>query len=250
MNPFEQMEFKKSSFTKKELLVYDIIINNIDDVLRGTATSIAEEHNVSQSAITRFCQKLGYQGFNDFKYDIYKYQKSGVIEENYSTTFDYYTKLINLIPNALSNDELSFIAKKITKSRFIATTGYHKSSLPAQLLEMNLVKLSLISSFIFPDKTHTLPQFIGKDDVLIIFSAQSNVHKESVESINEMSDDKRPYIILITMSEKHSLKNKVDKLIWLPNWKNQNYPCYLESQIVFMLFVDLLTTEIAKQMMG
>ena len=51
---------------------------------------------------------------------------------------------------------------------------------------------------------------------------------------------------LITMSDKHSMRNKVDHVIWLPNYKNQGYPQYLESQVVFMVFVDLLTSHIAQ----
>ena len=54
MNPFEQIELKKSSFTKKDREVCEVITNNIDDILRNTATTLAEKHNITQPAITRF----------------------------------------------------------------------------------------------------------------------------------------------------------------------------------------------------
>ena len=48
------------------------------------------------------------------------------------------------------------------------------------------------------------------------------------------------------MVDKHPIRNKVDHVIWLPNYKNQGYPQYLESQISAMVFVDLLTSFVAE----
>ncbi|MFV0480240.1 MAG: MurR/RpiR family transcriptional regulator [Anaerorhabdus sp.] len=246
MGPFEQMEIRKSSFTKKEMLVYKIIHENIDDILRGSATSIAEQFDISQSAITRFCQKIGYQGFNDFKFDVYKYQKSVVKHTTESSVYEYYSRLINLIPELVSDETFEKISKHIVASRFVSVVGYHKSSLPAQLLNLNLSKLSILSSYIPFDQTHTLPQFLSEKDVVIIFSVTINIQKDFIDSLFDIPDGKRPIIILISMAERHILKNKVDEFIWLPNYRNQNFPVYTESQIVFMVFVDVLTNNIAK----
>ena len=62
MNPFEQMQIKQGAFTATDQQVYEAFINNVDAVLRASATSLAEDFGISQPAITRFCQKLGYRG--------------------------------------------------------------------------------------------------------------------------------------------------------------------------------------------
>lgn len=246
MNPFEQMELKKSSFTKKEMIVYDFIVENVDDILRDTATQLAERHNISQSSISRFCQKIGYHGYNDFKYDVYKYQKMGGESTNPTSIMDYYAKLISLIPSAISEEQFSELAQLIVDAKFIAINGYHKSSLPAQLLEMNLAKVSKQAFCIPFDRSHTLPQTLTKQDLVIYFSATSSVYREHIDALNELDEDKRPTTVLITMVDKSPLRNKVDHVYWLPNYKNQGYPQYLETQVVFMIFVDLLTNYIAQ----
>lgn len=246
MNPFEQMELKKASYTKKEMEVYEVLINNIDDILRDSAMTIAEAHHISQSAITRFCQKLGYQGFNDFKYDVYKYQKSGSTTQDPSSVMDYYAKLLHLIPNAVTPEAFSQLAEMIVSAHFTAINGYHKSSLPAQLLEMNLTKFSIPSAYVPADRAHTLAQRCPHpEDLIIFFSATSNIYRETIDNILELIPEKRPKTILITMNDKHPIRNKVDRVFWLPNYKNQGYAQYLESQVVFMVFVDLLTSYIA-----
>ena len=246
MNPFKQMELKKSSFTKKELIVYEIIVENVDDILRDTATQLAEKHNISQASISRFCQKIGYHGYNDFKYDIYKHQKMGGENTNPASIMDYYAKLIGLIPNAVSEEQFIELAQLIVDAKFIAINGYHKSSLPAQLLEMNLAKVSKKAAYVPYDRAHALPQIMTQQDLVIYFSATGTVYREQIESINEMDEEIRPTTVLITMSDKCPMRNKVDYVIWLPNYKNQGYPQYLETQVVFLIFVDLLTNYIAQ----
>ena len=53
MNPFEQMELKKMSLTKKERQVYNIFIENIDDILRDTATSMAEKYHEAYQGVEK-----------------------------------------------------------------------------------------------------------------------------------------------------------------------------------------------------
>ena len=77
MNPFEKIELKKDTFTKKEMIVYNILQKNTDLILRGSITSLAKDYQVSQSTITRFCQKIGYDGFNEFKFDVFRSEKQG-----------------------------------------------------------------------------------------------------------------------------------------------------------------------------
>lgn len=52
------------------MIVYNILQKNPDLILRGSITSLAKDYQVSQSTITRFCQKIGYDGFNEFKFDV------------------------------------------------------------------------------------------------------------------------------------------------------------------------------------
>ena len=240
MSPFEQMELKKTNFTKKDLEVYHVFTENIDDILRLTATTMAEKHHVSQPAITRFCQKLGYQGYNDFKYDVYKYHKGRHGDHDDTSIIDYYCRLIHLIPGAVSEESFVKLAERIASSRYVAVCGYHKSSLPAQLLDINLSKVGILSSFVRGDYMDSLSPRTTKDDTIVFFSASSPVFNDAVELINEIPSDRRPTTALITQNAKHPIRNKVDQVIWLPSYLNQSYPQYLEYQTIPIIFVDLL----------
>lgn len=48
------------------------------------------------------------------------------------------------------------------------------------------------------------------------------------------------------MNDKLSIKKYCDNFVWLSSSSNQHFDCYLESQIIFFVYIDLLTSEIAK----
>lgn len=53
-----------------EIIVYDYIINHPELVKDLTIRQLAEHCHVSPTTISRFCSKMGYQGFSEMKYDL------------------------------------------------------------------------------------------------------------------------------------------------------------------------------------
>lgn len=66
-----------------EAKIAEYFINNQNALLRLPIQKIAESCSCSQSAVVRFCQRLGYSGFKDFKRQI-----TGSIIEQYSQEMD------------------------------------------------------------------------------------------------------------------------------------------------------------------
>ena len=50
-----------------ETNIYQYVIKNINNVLKMSVRDLAEETYVSTATIVRFCQKLGCDGFVEFK---------------------------------------------------------------------------------------------------------------------------------------------------------------------------------------
>jgi len=50
------------------------------------------------------------------------------------------------------------------------------------------------------------------------------------------------------MNDKLSLKKHTKNYIWLPSTINQGFQNYLENQVVFFIYTDILTSQIAKLM--
>lgn len=50
--------------------VAEILLNNVNDLFDGTVYDWADLCHVSTATISRFCQKLGYRNFNEFKLEL------------------------------------------------------------------------------------------------------------------------------------------------------------------------------------
>lgn len=245
MNPYELIELKRSSFTKTDLHIVDLINENADAIFRNaTITSLAKEYAISQASLTRFIQKLGYPSYNEFKFDIYRCEKQSLTYEgSKETILESYSNLILQMQNVIKENELKEIAEEIAKARTVVTVGMHKSFLPAQSLQYNLLKLAKPSVAFSSDDRHEIKHFITKEDIIIIFSAEGASAKDFIDDYK----DKDVPIILITMNDKTSIRKYAKHLIWLPNSRNQNMRKYLENQVFFLVFADLLTSYVAKE---
>lgn len=58
---------RQKNLTFSENEIANFVINNAEFVVNNTITNIAIETGVSETSINRFCKKVGFKGFNDFK---------------------------------------------------------------------------------------------------------------------------------------------------------------------------------------
>ena len=76
MNPYELISAHEAEFTKSDEIIRDAILSNPELIIKYNIITIAEKIDVSKSAILRFCKKLGYSGFSDFKFDMSRFVNS------------------------------------------------------------------------------------------------------------------------------------------------------------------------------
>ncbi|OJF94735.1 MurR/RpiR family transcriptional regulator [Alkalibacterium sp. 20] len=56
-----------ATLSDKERLLADFILDHPEKIIHGTINEVAEELNLADSTVFRFCKKLGYKGFQDLK---------------------------------------------------------------------------------------------------------------------------------------------------------------------------------------
>lgn len=56
-----------SSLTKTEKKVADVVKSNPEESVLATVTDLSEQAGVGETSVIRFCRKLGFRGFHEFK---------------------------------------------------------------------------------------------------------------------------------------------------------------------------------------
>lgn len=99
LNNFDSEAIK--SLTSNEDVILQYILSNKDEVIKMNINQLAQNTYVSTATISRLCQKLNLQGFNDLKFKL----KSDNLHKNNSiaknTIIDSYSEINNIIPNSL-----------------------------------------------------------------------------------------------------------------------------------------------------
>lgn len=146
MDLLQKIESNKEIFSKSEMKVCNIILNNPHMVELHTITMLAATANTSTSAVLRFCKTLGYRGYQDFRYDIMQYLHSNDSDKSRKTDnpilliTDIYKKAL-LSLASLDPGKIQRLARDILDADTIYNLGLYRSSLLAEKLRYNLEDL-------------------------------------------------------------------------------------------------------------
>lgn len=243
----EKLEFNKGSYTKTENKIYSILIEDLNLIERFTIMQMAEHMNVSHSAIMRFCQKLGFEGYSDFRYDYIKYAHSEFEVDNnniISGLIDLYDTEFNNLTKIKEEDFVSLI-NLIKKYDNIKLVGFGKSSIPCQFMKFNFMRFGKYTaidsdSVIINDYEKTLTE----KDLIIVFSVSGDSGR--VTKIIRGAEETKAHTVLITFNEKNQNISHVNKCIVIPQNVKNKAEDMLCDHLVLSGFVDALSYYYAK----
>lgn len=248
MNLFDEMELKKSAFTKTDLEVYEAIKHNYEFLVRESSNMFAKRCNISQAALTRFCKRIGFEGYSGFRFALYNSIQTGRGENGFVSKADNFKRIIDMLYTQADNGQFDLLVEQIIHSNTITLSGQHRSSLPAMLMDMELHMLGLWSSYLPHDQCVASASIrTTKNDLFVLFSEQSNYYQKYIDVLTD-TPSRVPYLILITMERKHPLRNRFDDVIWLPSSSNQNMEIRIEPSLIFSTFVDIILGLVREKM--
>lgn len=249
MDAYRQMELHKAELTPRELGVYEAIMDN-DELVRGSSsTELAKALGVSQSVISRFCQKIGFNGYGDFRMSFY--QTVGKLEGRGEKggerdIADYYSDAAYEVRRALPDALLNKLAERVVGARDVYISGFGGSATPASFLGTLLTQDSVRAHVVAPgDEVGTL-HFTSEADVFFLFSLMNPTHASFVSTVQELSPQRRPHVILVTGTAAHPLRREVDEVITLPAWNSKRSSVYLNPVYASMLFCMLLSHTVSQ----
>lgn len=244
MTIFEKMNLAIPNLTKAEKAVYECILHNPEAVEKYTVLQLASHFNISKSSVMRFCQKLGYSGYSEFRFDYIRDLHSSAF--NVTSDQSILTQAANIYTNALTElnklDENTILklCSEIKKRDYVYCIGSGKSYLPCELMNYNFIRLGKkIITFDTGILYNDLSKILVEDDLILIFSV-SGERKVLQKEITEFKE-KKCHIVLITCNPKPKIINYIDDLIVLPTILKNDQAVFGTSAL-FIIFTDILTT--------
>lgn len=238
------MEQNKDSFTQNDKKIYNAILNNPKSVIYKTTSDLAKTIRVSQPALTRFIQNLGYRKYNDFRSEIASYLATQ--ENNRTSTssvpyFDNMRQLLSEAESVLTKEYLINLVDYILSFQRIFVSGMGKSFSPALLLQNLLRKYGMFVNTTPLDGLSEVAENLSSDDLLIVFTVSAT------SSIMESLQHTDAKILLITANPSKRLKQFADKIVVLPYLPPEPESCSI-SPVLFSMLVELIDLYIGEKL--
>lgn len=186
------------SLTPTEVEILNWMESNISSCLHIDLKELSSKLYTSNATIVRFCQKLGFRGFNEFKYQI----RRQLQQQNSSTYFsdDIISRNLALFRDNL--EQLDFFtlheaANLLTSDRPIYIYGANLSSIPAHYLQNVLNSLDYSCILIeWQQLLSTLVYEVSDDSILLLISAHGDPSR--YQSVLETAKERHITTILLT----------------------------------------------------
>ena len=221
MNFMENLQLHSSALTKNERKAFDMILEDLKMVQTCSIQELSDRIDVTKTTIMRFCQKMGYSGYSEFKYALIQYvntvtdhtdeEETGRIHE----ITGIYSDTILLLRHALQKKTLKQLAEKIRSARRVYLAGLVNSSVSARQLYYSLLMFGIEASVLESrEAVKSVDLCVQKEDIMIVYSVSGN--SEIIDQILELKENTGCEIVLVTSNAANTKAKHFDDTVVLP----------------------------------
>ncbi|MCR2045208.1 MurR/RpiR family transcriptional regulator [Anaerosalibacter massiliensis] len=261
MSLFLKMNEVRDQLTNSEQKIVGCILDNNEEVYNLSIQELAKKCNTSPSSVVRFCQKMGFEGFQDFKIELAK-EKSD-LNKNHSIVYedvrvddtidDIVGKIsagnIKSIENTvelLDRSEVEKAVRVLNNANNILLYGVGASGLVAMDFQYKLMRINR-NAFCYLDSHTQLSTAVNiqENDVAVGIS-HSGKTLEVFKAI-EMANKKGAKTISITRYGDNPLSSISNIKLWSGGKEKNLRVGAIASRIAQLTVVDILFVGLAQK---
>lgn len=238
----------QSSFTVSENEISQFVINNPDFVITNTITNLAKKIGTSEASINRFCKKVGYKGFNNFKIALAQNNHYSNMRKENSLNADSsiiesmsldYIQLIKNTSAMLNEESLNNSVELIKEAETIHVISLINTSFIANELAFKLSLIGLkVKSHIDKLDIHLCTSNLSSKDLLIVIAP--TLLCNDIYPALMMAREREAKIISITSTDSPKLDDIVDVKLITPDKIIANNSLALSNSLMLLFTIDLI----------
>ncbi|TCT21752.1 RpiR family transcriptional regulator [Melghiribacillus thermohalophilus] len=237
------------SLTKSEQKVAEIVLEKMDQVMYFSVTDLADEADVGDTTVLRFCRKIGFKGYQEFKLAIAK--DLGSPEENHETEEGMIKSIalnnVKAIEETValnSEDKLETALNMMEKANSILFFGVGTSGLTALDAKNRFLRIGKRTEAVIDSHIQAMTAAtLDKDDIVVGISVSGST-MDTIDSL-KLAKESGASVIAITYHARSPI-TKVADLVLLSGGKESPLEGgSLAAKISQLFIIDLLCTGIA-----
>lgn len=196
-----------------DILVYSI--EHINELTQISIRELASENFVSTSAVSRLCKKLGYDGYNQYRYELaslykdiqeqhIKKREDGSLKLSVQEAFNKLSENLAHVPDELSERVLQQVYEALKSANKIITIGLGFSDIMAQYFTYRMMTCGKdIEKVDIHAPAGIYHKLLKGADLFVIFSRSGE--SRGIESKIHLAQQNNTPILLFTSNEQSAI---------------------------------------------
>lgn len=235
-----------------EKRVAQYIIDNHEEVIHLSITKLARKADVSEATVVKFCQHIGYSGYQELKIMLAQVEKKGEKERIYgeieandetdeiiNKIFQIYEHTLGSTKKLLQQSNLEQAIQLLIDSKRIFFFGFGASGIVAEDSELKFKRINYAAEALIDNhKQKTMASLLSEDDLVVAIS-DSGRTRELMESLT-IAQNAGAKILAIT-SNMGSPVTEIADLVLLTSSKETPFRgSALASRMAQLAVIDVL----------
>ncbi len=239
---FDRMESLRPLATKTELRIIDGI-RQIDknSLIYMSITELSGVLDVAEATVLRFCRKLDYRGFQDFKLNLSQElggEPETVASPSRRIAYDMTDAILETYKQIDYNECLE-IAKKILDADRVCAFAVGASSIAALEMRMRLLRAGIIVDAASDSHVQSIAAAnFGENDFLVLISVSGST--KDILHVAELAKNGGASILAITNYNKSPLARYADYLLLSSRKEAANDGGSLSASVAQSYVIDVL----------
>lgn len=241
------MEQNKNKFTKSEQKLYNYITEKFEQIVYQSLTEIAIACQLGEATVLRFCRKLGYKGYQEFKLSLAQelstHEKSG----NDDTYIDKVRKnMVQAVDDTyelVDDVRLQEAIDSIYEANTLVVYGVSSSGIAGMDMQNRLMRIGMNIEAITDSHNQVIRSNSVTSETVIIAISLTGSTKDVIEAV-KIGKNNGATVIAITNYTESPLTSYADIVLLTSAKENPLDSGSLVSKVSQLFVIDLLCTGI------
>ena len=239
------MEQHKHTFTKSEHKIYDYILSHPDKVLYHSLTELSEYSKVAEATVLRFFRKLGFKGFQDFKFLFaQEVPQANHAPQDESFVHRIRYNIVQAIEDSSEVVDLGTLEKciqAIDASQDVVIFGIGSSGIAGLDMQNRLMRIGKHVNAITDSHFQIMRASSLNENSVVIAISLTGSTKDIVDAV-KLAKEKKATVIALTNYVKSPLTKYADYVLLSSAKESPLDSGSLVSKIAQLYLIDLICT--------
>jgi DNA-binding MurR/RpiR family transcriptional regulator len=255
-NTLAMIKSIQPSLSKVEQKVSEYVLLHAEEIIYSSVTDLAEKAGVGETSVIRFCRKLDFRGFQDFKLSIAQdlvhptekvhgeVKQEDPIEIVMQKITSHNTSALTSTTDLLSESELVKATEAFLKAKRIFFFGVGSSGITASDAKYRFMRLGFLADAAADAHIIAMNASLVTNEDVVVGISSSGSTKDLVEGI-QLANENGAYIIAITNHSKSPITMFSHCVLLASSKETPFQGGAFASKIAQMHVLDILSTMVA-----